>query len=90
MGCVAYSRVQDILENTVTLYFSPNTPTVNKSRSITGNNIWHRSWPNLRYLLGNTEGKETENLSQDSNHAPPEHKLEAMQLQSNCLVPNTG
>jgi len=36
-GCVAYSRVQDILENTVTLYFSPNITTVNKSRCKTGN-----------------------------------------------------
>jgi hypothetical protein len=38
---VAYSRIKDILENTVTLYFSPKTTTVNKSRTITGNNIWH-------------------------------------------------
>jgi hypothetical protein len=64
---VAYSRVQDTLENKVTLYFSSNTTTVNKSRSITGNNIWHWSWPNLRYLLDNTEGRATGNLSQDSS-----------------------
>jgi hypothetical protein len=67
MGCVAYSRVQDILENTVTLYFSPNATTVNKSRSITGNNIRHWPWPNLRYLLDNTERRATGNLSQDSS-----------------------
>jgi len=67
MECTAYSRVYDILENTVTLYFSPTTTTVKKSRSKTGNNIRHWSQPNLRYLLDNTEGKATGNLSQDSS-----------------------